>query len=294
MVRKSILTFLTFAALASGATGASKDTEMILAELRALGAQISQIQRAQADLERAVQQLATTVSAEQTSVRKALVDSQTTVDDMKESLSVLSSKVDETNTRLRNVGQELLAMRQMQPIVIPPTPPEPTAAPVEKPGTAPPPTRSAAPGMGSAPVLPPAAATVPFTADQLYNQAYADYTQARYALAISGFKEVISRFPASDYSDNAQYWIGNSFLEQRKYKEALEAFDAVISLYPMSNKLDVAHLKKAYALEGLGSRNDAIRQFDLTIEKFPKSEAARVAKERLRGLRQEEDHARDQ
>jgi len=259
------------------ANAANKDTELILSELRALQAQLSQLQRAQSDIQQALQQVSSTVAAEQGTTRKALVDTQTTVDDMKESVSILTGKLDEANARLRNMTQELSALRQTQPIVVPAAP-----AGSETPTGESPSAPSTPPSPSPAPPLP---AAMGLTADSLYTQAYTDYTQARYPLAISGFKDVLARFPDSDYADNAQYWIGECLLAQRKYKEALEAFDAVVSLYPGSNKLDVATLKKAYALEGLGSRADAVRQFELVIDKFPKSESARVARERLRNPR---------
>jgi len=271
------------------AEAASKDTEMILAELRALQAQLSQIGRTQADLESALRRLASSVSEEQGALRKSLVDAQTVIDSMQDNISVVSAKVDETNTRLRNLGQEMSSLRQAQPIVVPSLPADGAGASGQPPGTPPLPAPGAPPSGATQPspanpAPPTVVAGIP-DADELYKEAYADYTQQRYPLAISGFKEILTRYPASELADNAQYWIGECLLAQRKYKEALEAFDALVTLYPTSNKIDYAIFKKAIALEAMGSRADAMRQLELVIERFPKTDVARTAREKLKDMR---------
>jgi tol-pal system protein YbgF len=251
---------------------ASKETDLILAELRQLQAQVSQIQRTQNDLERILNQLAARAE-EEAAARQAWVDTQTTLEDIKESLSILSSRLDETNDRVGNVRRELAALRQtQQPTFISPEPPENP----EEGGQAEEGSQEAAP-----PVL---AAPAPNPVD-LYNQAYTDYTQMRYPLAISGFKDVIQRYPESELADNAQYWIGECYLAQRQYKEALEAFENVLYDYPDSNKLAESAYKRAQALEGLGRRDEAIEQLEIVIEKFPRTQVERSATLLLKKLR---------
>src|SRR5262249_50901562 len=40
---------------------------------------------------------------------------------------------------------------------------------------------------------------------QLYDQATSDLTQGRYAMALTGYREFLRRFPDTDLADNAQY-----------------------------------------------------------------------------------------
>ena len=256
---------------------ADKDHDQILAELRQLQIQISVLQTNQGRLEQALDRMAKLLIDQDSSIRRTLVDTGTTLDSVQENLLVLSARLDETNGRLGNLRREISSLRPTQPIVIPDVPAD--GSPASPGGGAPP--------GGSAP--PPTATPLPAplggSAD-LYQQAYTDYTQGRYPLAVSGFKELIAADPNSDLADNAQYWIGECLLAQRQYREALEAFDAVLSLYPDSNKLPEATYKKAVALDALGSRADAIAQLELVIENYPQSPAARAAKGMLRSLRQ--------
>lgn len=262
---------------APGAALADKDHDQMLAELRQLQIQLSVLQTNQGRLEQALERMSTLLLEQDSSVRRTLVDTGTTLDTVQENLMVLSEKLDETNGRLGNLRREVASLRPAQPIVIPEGPEggDPTSS-----------GGVSAPSEGGSPTT---ATPLPVSSGgsaDLYQQAYTDYTQGRYPLAVSGFKELIAADPDSDLADNAQYWIGESLLAQRQYREALEAFDAVLSLYPGSNKLAEATYKKAVALEALGSRADAIAQLELVIEYFPKSPAARAARSMLRTLRQ--------
>ena len=247
---------------------AAQNHEEIMAEIKRLQVQVSQLESNQIQLWQAVQKVESLLLQQDTAVRRALVDTGTTLESLQQSLLVLSEKLDETNARLGNLRQEMASPRPSQPIVIP----EGGVPPPEGGEETPPET------------LPPPGVAV--GAADLYQQAYTDYTQGRYPLAISGFKDVIAAEPDSDLADNSQYWIGECLLAQRQYREALEAFDGVLSLYPASNKRPEATYKKAVALDALGSRDDAIRQLELVVENYAGTPAARAAEGMLRSLRQ--------
>ncbi len=256
---------------------ANKDTELILAELRQLQAQVSQLQRAQNEIERMVKLLAS--RSDEDSVQQILVNTQTTLEDVKENISVLSSRLDETNSRIGNLRHEVISLKQrQQPLMLLPDGAEPTEGGE---GTT-------AVGGDSTRESPSIAAAAPSPSD-LYNQAYADYNQARYPLAISGFEEVIRSYPTSELADNAQYWIGECYLARRQFKDALQAFEAVLRKYPDSNKLPEASFKKAQAFEGLGRRDDAIMQLEYVVEQYPRTQveaSARLLLKRLRSYQQ--------
>ncbi len=257
-------------------SAASKDTEMILAELRQLQAQVAQLQRAQGELIHMLNQFTAKASEDESFVRKTLANTQTTLQDVKDGLSILSSRLDETNGRIGNMRREMASLRQtQQPLLIRSerelgTDEEGTGSPSGSRETSPsnvPQVSAAAPG----PV-------------ELYNQAYTDFTQSRYPLAISGFNEVIQTYPESDLADNAQYWIGECLMAQRQYQRALQSFDDVLRMYPESNKLAEASYKKAMALEALGRKDEAIEQLEQVIELFPRTQVERNATQRLKML----------
>ena len=84
---------------------------------------------------------------------------------------------------------------------------------------------------------------------ELYSQAYADYARGNYDLAIQGFTEYIRNYPGTDFTDNAQYWIGECLYGKKLYNEAVEAWNVLFRDYPSSDKLPDARVKKGMALE---------------------------------------------
>jgi len=116
---------------------------------------------------------------------------------------------------------------------------------------------------------------------ELYSQAYADFARGNYDLATQGFTEYLKSYPSTDFSDNAQYWIGECLYGKQKYQEAIEAWNQLFRDYPASDKLPDARVKKGMALEKLGRRSQALVEYRYVIDRFPNSPAARIARERL-------------
>jgi tol-pal system protein YbgF len=127
----------------------------------------------------------------------------------------------------------------------------------------------------------PAVAGPPPAPRELYSQAYADYARGNYDLAIQGFSEYIRQFPSTDFTDNAQYWVGESLYGKKQFAEAIEAWNTLFRDYPSSDKLPDARVKKGMALERLGRRSQALVEYRYVIDRFPNSPAARIARERL-------------
>ena len=256
----------------TSALEAQRDRDAIVAELRQIQAQLSEIQTSHAALKTAIESLTAQTTNQRDSLRKALADSNVTLQRLEQDLSILSARVDETNGRIGDLQQEVGSMRQTQPLIIPPTE---TAANGEDGDDA-----DSAP---NATLPPPAMAAGPSITD-IYNQARIDYTQGRYALAISGFEDVVASNAIGDLADNAHYWIGECHFSQRGYERAIESFDRVVREYPDSNKRSDAYLKKAMSLENLTRRSEAMLMYELVIEQFPRSQHERIARTRLEEL----------
>ncbi|HSD28364.1 MAG TPA: tol-pal system protein YbgF, partial [Vicinamibacteria bacterium] len=152
-------------------------------------------------------------------------------------------------------------------------------------GAAAPPASPAAPGAAGspAPAAPaPAAPATPAPAPrELYSQAYADYARGNYDLAIQGFTEYIRNYPGTDFTDNAQYWIGECLYSKKMYEEAIESWNTLFKDHPSSDKLPDGRVKKGMALERLGRKSQALVEYRYVVDRFPNSQAARIARERL-------------
>src|SRR6202007_569605 len=80
----------------------------------------------------------------------------------------------------------------------------------------------------------------------VYSQAFGALKAGSYSVAITGFKDFLSSYPASPLAENAQYWLGEAYYVSRSYDDASTAFRSVISKYPQSRKAPDAMLKLGY------------------------------------------------
>ena len=92
------------------------------------------------------------------------------------------------------------------------------------------------------------------------------------------------RFPHHDYADNAQYWLGECFYDQKRYDVAAPEFRAVLSRWPTGNKAPDAMLKLGFSLLALGDVDKGQKVLREVPATYPRTGAARLASERLAQL----------
>ena len=118
----------------------------------------------------------------------------------------------------------------------------------------------------------------------LYDRGYTLYHQGRYLDAEASFQRFLQANPATELSDNAQFWIGESRYARGDIRGALAAFRETLQRYPDGNKVPDALIKEGDCLTSLGDRDGARARYDEVIRRFPSSAAAIMAEERLAAL----------
>ena len=91
----------------------------------------------------------------------------------------------------------------------------------------------------------------------------------------------------SEYSDNAQYWLGESYYVTRNYDLALTAFQDLLDRFPDSPKAPDALLKIGYTHYELEQWDSARAALTQVQEQYPDSTLSRLAENRLRSMRME-------
>jgi len=120
-----------------------------------------------------------------------------------------------------------------------------------------------------------------------YDQAFQALKELRYADAAEDFREFLDRYPASEYADNAQYWLGESYYVTRNYDIALTAFQELMAQYPESPKVPDALLKIGYTHYELKDWDRARAALTQGKETYPETTRSRLAESRLRSMRME-------
>jgi tol-pal system protein YbgF len=251
-------------ALAAPAFAANRELERLQVQVAGLQTQIAELQRLGEENLKEVRRLNELLAEQNAAFRKSLQDQRIQDESVSTTLKEVAEKLAELNERAQAARAQAPAPVQ-DPNLSPTSPPG--GVPVGNPGA-----------TTTAPAVPSGPAPAP---RELYSQAYADYARGNYDLAIQGFSEYIKQFPSTDFTDNAQYWVGESLYGKKQFAEAIEAWNTLFRDYPSSDKLPDARVKKGMALERLGRRSQALVEYRYVIDRFPNSPAARIARERL-------------
>ncbi len=126
----------------------------------------------------------------------------------------------------------------------------------------------------------------PLSAEQkAYDRALAAYRKGRHEEAIGYFRTFVKTYPKSDLSDNAQFWIGESYMALKQYEQAILAYQEVIKKYPRGNKVPGAMLRQAIAFHEIKDDISAKLLLRKVIKQYPDSSEAAIARKKLKTLK---------
>lgn len=117
--------------------------------------------------------------------------------------------------------------------------------------------------------------------ESLYQAANETFKEGKYEKAIIDFNNFLRQYPDSEYSDSAQYWIGESYYFEKKYEKAILEYDKVVKNYPKGNKVPYALLKQGLSFLMLGDKTSGGMIFQQVIKDYPDTNQARIARAKL-------------
>ncbi|MEO5987443.1 MAG: tetratricopeptide repeat protein [Candidatus Eisenbacteria bacterium] len=151
-------------------------------------------------------------------------------------------------------------------------------------------------GSGSAPATPPATGPSGATglpggspasggqvprAAEMFDQATADLTQGRYAMALQGYRDLLRTHPEADLADDAQYGVGECFFAQAAYDSAVVEYARVDARWPKGSKASAALYRMSLCQERLGRTAESRKTLEDLLKRFPNSSEAPLARARL-------------
>ncbi|MGE0811974.1 MAG: tetratricopeptide repeat protein [Vicinamibacterales bacterium] len=263
-----------------------RELQQMAADIRILQEQAQLLQNAVAGLTDALKAVNARIDEQIGVNRKNHADEKLQADAMGGDIRVVRERVDDTNVRITSLSQEVDALRDAIAAMPVPTAP-PTDAAMGLPGAADP---AATPGAGGVPAVEPPVAAPPVTSPttvspaRLYDLAWADYTAGNYDLAVEGFTSYVRSFPRSEFADNAQYYIGQSYFLRGKFPEAVDAFNRVIATYPGSDVIGQAYFNRGRSFEEMKQPDRARESYEYVVKTLGDTDAGRLAKQRLDAL----------
>lgn len=267
---------LTVLAGASPALAQDREQLQMLAELRMIQEQSGQLRALIATIEDAIKALSAKIDQQGDATRKAAADQKLLVDNLRDNVSVVREKLDDTNVRISTLSHEVetlrstfAAIQQQQAAAAaaaaaPQTPTDPSAPPVN-------------------PAQPPAPAAG-LDAKRTFDTAMSDYLGGQFALASDGFRAYIRSFPTAPNAAQAQYYIGESLFQLQQYQEAITEYGRVIDAYKASQWVPEALYKQGRSYENLKDPARARQAYEAVVKGFPNENVATLARQRLQAL----------
>ncbi len=116
---------------------------------------------------------------------------------------------------------------------------------------------------------------------RVYGQSFDALKAGSYSIAITGFKDFLTSYPASPLAENAQYWLGEAFYVTRDFDSASGAFKNVLQKWPDSRKAPDALLKLGYTQLEQKRVGEGRATLSQVVQKYPGTDAAKLAADRL-------------
>jgi tol-pal system protein YbgF len=119
----------------------------------------------------------------------------------------------------------------------------------------------------------------------LYRNAYETFHRGDLEGARGKFEAFLRQYPNTELSDNAQFWIGETFYLKKDYEKAIIEYEKAIVKYPEGDKIPSAIFKQALSFLELNDKTNARSLFKRVIERYPRSDQAEMARKRLETIK---------
>jgi tol-pal system protein YbgF len=121
--------------------------------------------------------------------------------------------------------------------------------------------------------------------DRAYSSAYNTFKEGNYSKARTEFQNFLTAYPKSEYSDNAQFWIGECYFFENKYEQAILEYEKVVKNYPGGSRVAYALLKQGLSFLNLGDKTSSKLLLQQVIKDYPNTNQARIARAKLQEIK---------
>ena len=117
--------------------------------------------------------------------------------------------------------------------------------------------------------------------ESAYVAAYELFKDGKFDKAREAFLNFLKQYPDTEYSDNAQFWLGECFYFEKKYENAILEYEKVAQNYSDGDRVPHALLKQGISFLNLGDKASAKLILQRVISDYPNTNQARTAKAQL-------------
>ncbi|MBI5849335.1 MAG: tol-pal system protein YbgF [Nitrospirae bacterium] len=122
------------------------------------------------------------------------------------------------------------------------------------------------------------------TKAKAYDAAYLLFKEKKYKESRERFEVFMREYPKTDLTDNAQFWIAESYYNEKDFESAILSYETLLKKYPDSDKISGGLLKQGYAFAEIGDAKTGKIILNKLIEKYPGTKDADAAKKKIAEL----------
>lgn len=115
----------------------------------------------------------------------------------------------------------------------------------------------------------------------IYMAGYQALREGKTAQAREKFSSILKAYPENEYSDNARFWIGESYFKDENYPDAILSYEDLFKNNPDSDKVPGAMLKQGLSFYAIKDVKTGKIILEKLIEKYPDSEPAKLARKKM-------------
>jgi tol-pal system protein YbgF len=272
---------LAWCVAAGPAAAQNREHQQQAAELRILQEQQQLLALSVAQVVEALKSVGVRVDDAGAASRKSLADLGLRVDSFSGALGSIRERTQDTDTRVRSLGDEIQALRSVLLAIQGQLTQLAQAAP---PSLDPLDTSAAVPPTPPPQVTPSAPQTAGLSPSRMMASARSDYFDGRYDLALSGFEAITRSFPNSETASEAQFYIGETHFNRSRWLDAVAAYTLVIQRYPNSASVPEAYFRRGRAYDELGQADLARASWETVVKTYPETTGAILARQALERL----------
>lgn len=116
---------------------------------------------------------------------------------------------------------------------------------------------------------------------ETYENAYGLFKDKKFKEARERFESFIKDYPPNTLTDNAQFWIAETYYAEKDFEGAILAYETLLKKYPDSEKTSGALLKQGFAFIEIGDRKTGKIILEKLIERFPDAKETELARKKL-------------
>jgi tol-pal system protein YbgF len=116
-----------------------------------------------------------------------------------------------------------------------------------------------------------------FAIESKFNKAQDDYVGGKYKDAVTEFNDFVSKYPENEYTQEAFFWLGRSYLNLGDLESAETAFIQLRKKFPDSEYTPQSYIEQAVAFKKLNRIESADSLFRFIEKEYPESQMSAQA-----------------